>query len=56
MAEKKRTGAEIVTEMTAIIVGHLEAMPAKERNERVKAFKKVINHNEKTDSQSNRRP
>lgn len=47
MAEKKRTGAAIVSEMTDIIVGHLETMPAEERQARVKAFKEVINHDEK---------
>jgi hypothetical protein len=47
VAEKKRTSAEIVSEMTEIIVGHLEAMPVEERKERVKAFKEVITHDEK---------
>ncbi len=44
MAEKKKTSAEIVSEMTGLIVEHLEAMPVEERKKRVKAFKEAINH------------
>jgi hypothetical protein len=39
-SEKNR--AEIILEMTDIIVGHLETLPNGERKQRVRAFKKAI--------------
>jgi hypothetical protein len=47
VAKKERTSAEIVSEMTEIIVGHLETIPVEERKVRVKAFKEAISHDEK---------
>jgi hypothetical protein len=42
MATKRKTQAEITSEMTQLIASHLEAMPIEERKQRVKAFKNVI--------------
>jgi hypothetical protein len=47
VAEKKKTKAEIVSEMTSIIVGHLETMPTEERKQRIGAFKEVLSRDEK---------
>jgi hypothetical protein len=49
MADKRKTRAEIVSKMTSLIVGHLEAMPVEERKKRVKAFKEVLSHDGKRD-------
>jgi hypothetical protein len=43
VADKKKTRAEIVSEMASLIVGHLEAMPVEERKKKVKAFAEVVN-------------
>lgn len=40
MAEKKKTTAEIVSEMTGLIVEHLETMPVGERKRGSKPLKK----------------
>ena len=47
MAIKKKTAPEIVTEMTRIIAGHLETMPADDRKKRFKAFEDAVNGGEK---------
>ena len=47
MADKKKTGTDIVSEMVSLIVGHLEGMPVDEREERIKALKEVINRGAK---------
>ena len=47
MPTKNKTAPEIVTEMTRIISGHLETMPAGERKKRLKAFEDAINGREK---------
>jgi uncharacterized small protein (DUF1192 family) len=39
---KKKTRDEIASEMTKIIVGHLEKLPVKEQEKRIAAFKQVI--------------
>ena len=44
MTAKKKTRAEIASEMTDIIVGHLEAMPTDERKQRLAAFKEALSH------------
>jgi hypothetical protein len=49
VANKKKTRAEIVSEMASLIIGHLEAMPVEERKKRVKAFKEVISRGGKRD-------
>jgi len=49
VADKKKTSAEIVSEMAGLIVEHLEAMPVEERKKRVKAFKEVLNRGAKRD-------
>jgi len=47
VADRKKTRAEIVTEMASLIVGHLEAMPVEERKKKVKAFAEVVNRGAK---------
>jgi len=47
VAAKKNRTAEIASEMTDILVGHLEAIPPKERKKRIKAFREVINRGAK---------
>ncbi len=48
MAHKNRTNAEIATDMTDIIVGHLESLPPAERKKKIKAFKAILTHDAKT--------
>jgi hypothetical protein len=50
MMKKKRSRTRIVDEMTQIIVGHLENMPLKERNQRLSAFSEVLNRGAKRGS------
>ena len=47
VAEKKKTKAEIVSEMASIIAAHLETMPPEERKQRISAFKEVLIRDEK---------
>jgi hypothetical protein len=42
MAHKKKTRSQVVSEMTDIIVSHLETMPPEERKERISAFKRAM--------------
>jgi hypothetical protein len=42
LADKKKTRDEIASEMTKVIVGHLEKLPENERKERIAAFRQVI--------------
>jgi hypothetical protein len=44
VAAKRKTRAEIVSEMTGLIIGHLEAMPVHERKTKIKAFKEALSH------------
>jgi hypothetical protein len=47
---KSKTRQELLSQMTEIVVGHLETMPSDERAERVAAFRKTIKGDEKTAS------
>jgi hypothetical protein len=47
MPKRKRTQAEILSEMTSLIGKHLETMPPEERKERIKAFGKIVNRGAK---------
>lgn len=47
MPEKNKTRHEIITEMTKIIAGRLESMPAEEQEERLSAFRDSIKGGEK---------
>ena len=50
MADKKKTRAEILSQMTDIIRTHLNKMPAAERKSRVRAFKEVVSRDAKRSS------
>jgi hypothetical protein len=47
MSERKRTRAEILSEMTSLIGKHLDKMPPEERKERIKAFGEIFNRDGK---------
>jgi len=49
VGDKRRTSAEIASEMAGLIVEHLEALPVQERKKRVKAFKEVLSRGGKRD-------
>ena len=53
MAGKKKTRAEILSQMTDIICTGLNKMPIAERKARVRAFRQVTSHDAK---RSNNRP
>lgn len=48
MPKKSKTRQELLSQMTEIVVGHLEKMPPDERAERVAAFRKTVKGDEKT--------
>jgi hypothetical protein len=41
--QKNRTKDQIISEMTDIIVGHLERVPAQERKSKIAEFERTIN-------------
>jgi hypothetical protein len=45
---KSKTRQQILSQMTEIVVGHLEKMPPDERAEHVAAFRKSVKGDEKT--------